>query len=97
MSKTRFYTIWTDMKQRCSNKNYVKFHIWGGKGIKVCNKWLKFQNFKDDMYQSYLKHCATYSEKNTTLDRIDNEKDYIFSNCRWTTYLVQNNNRHFVK
>ena len=45
MSDTRIYSIWRNMKQRCSNPNATKYEIYGGKGIEVCNEWLDFMNF----------------------------------------------------
>jgi hypothetical protein len=49
LSKTRFYAIWHGMKQRCLNSNRKVYKYYGAKGIKVCDRWLEFKNFKDDM------------------------------------------------
>lgn len=92
MKKTRFYSIWIGMKTRCLNKNHVWYKHYGGKGIKICKKWLVFQGFYDDMFQSYLDHVSRFSEKNTSLDRVDGEKNYCIENCRWATKLEQSMN-----
>lgn len=90
---TRFYRIWSGMKVRCFNKKVSYYARYGGSGITVCDRWMNFVSFKEDMYGSYLQHVEMYGEKNTTLDRIDGGSDYSRENCRWATYLQQNNNR----
>ena len=93
MSKTSFYKRWSSMKERCclkSNKNYKRYI---DANIKVCDEWLIFSNFYNDMYESFLEHSLIYGEENTTLDRINNSLGYEFLNCRWATYTVQANNR----
>ena len=81
MSKTRFHEIWCGMIDRCNNKNNQAYHNYGGRGIKVCKKWLVFDNFKNDMLSTY--------KKGLTLDRINNNKGYGSSNCRWATQKQQ--------
>lgn len=93
MTKTRFYHVWQGMCARCNNKNSKAYKNYGGRGISVCDRWKKFENFKEDMYESYLKHVNGYSEKNTTLDRTDVNGNYCKENCRWATWEEQNSNR----
>ena len=91
MSDTRFYKVWDNMKIRCTSSWHSKFKHYGGRGIRII--WKSFEEFRDDMYKSYLVHVKKYGEKQTTLDRIDNNGNYCKTNCRWATYSQQNVNR----
>lgn len=93
MSKTRFWSLWKSMKRRCLSKNINTYKYYGARGIKVCDRWEKFENFRDDMYQSYLEHVKDFGESETTLDRRDNNEGYNKENCRWVTNNEQYSNR----
>jgi len=84
MRFTRMYIIWIGMIQRVSNKKNPSYKNYGGRGIKVCDRWRKFENFQKDMVDGY--------KENLTLDRIDNDGNYQKSNCRWATRSQQNSN-----
>lgn len=81
------------MKYRCYNKSYQGYKHYGGKGIGVSDSWLSYENFKRDMFQSFLKHLLKHGQKNTTLDRIENSQDYSKENCKWSTLNEQMRNR----
>lgn len=93
MTHTRLYVIWSMMKQRCNNKKHQAYERYHGRGIKVCKEWMDFTIFKEDMYNSYIEHCRKYGEKQTTLDRINNDDGYYKENCRWATLREQIENR----
>lgn len=90
MRGERFYRIWTGIKTRCFNKNAPKYPIYGGRGIKCL--WTSFEQFKDEMYKSYLEHCRRFGIKQTSIDRIDVNGNYHKKNCRWATPFIQANN-----
>ena len=83
MRYTREYSIWQAMRKRCLNPTAVNWKDYGGRGINICTRWDKFENFYADMGPANGK-C---------IDRIDNNKGYSKSNCRWVTYTENNRNR----
>ena len=88
-SKHPLYTTWKMMKDRCNNPKAINYKHYGGRGIKVCEIWLKnFWTFVEDMGDK---------PAGTTLDRINNEGDYCPSNCRWSSKEEQRANRRDSK
>ncbi|MDQ0270756.1 AP2 domain-containing protein [Cytobacillus purgationiresistens] len=93
MHGTRFYHIWGGMKTRCYNNKDTGYSLYGGRGIKVCERWDSFDHFKEDLFDSYKEHVEMFGEENTTLDRINPNCDYTLDNVRWATRGIQNHNK----
>ena len=80
------YNAWQNMKKRCYNKNTPNYDKYGGRGITICDEWrYSFINFYKDMGDKPFKDYS--------LDRIDNNKGYSKSNCRWASRTIQNRNQ----
>ena len=83
------YSAWANMKGRCSNPRIPLFKYYGARGIKVCRRWQRFENFLADMGK---KPSAVH-----TLERINNARGYSRSNCRWATMAEQAQNKRPYK
>ncbi len=90
LSKSKEYRTWKDMRRRCNNPDYIEFHNYGGRGIKVCQQWNNsFKAFLEDMgFRPTPKH---------TIERIDNDLGYFAENCYWATPLQQAQNTRVNK
>ena len=90
--KSHLYGVWCAMKRRCYNSHSAYYDIYGGRGISVCSDWIKYEPFRDWAKLSGYR-------QGLTLDRIDCNKNYEPSNCRWITIKDQQrnrrNNRHY--
>jgi len=83
-SYTGTYRSWRSMNNRCTNISDAHYPLWGGRGIKVCDRWKDFKNFYADMGDR---------PEGLTLNRINNDGDYEPSNCHWATQKEQQRNR----
>lgn len=86
------YMTWSSMRRRCNNRNAQNYYLYGDRGIKVCERWDSYENFKEDMGER--------PSKEHSLDRIDHEGNYGPDNCRWATRLEQSRNKrnnHFLE
>ena len=84
MCKTPTYITWQQLIQRCENPNHKSYKNYGGRGISVCERWHKFENFYEDMSE-----CP----QGLTIERVNNDGNYEPSNCIWATRKKQASNR----
>jgi hypothetical protein len=82
--RTKAYSIWTNMKSRCSNDKLPIYKYYGGRGITYCKSWEKFEIFLQDMGEPM---------PNMTLERIDVNGNYEPSNCKWASMMDQAKNK----
>lgn len=76
------YRIWSHMKRRCLDPTTHNYRWYGGRGIKVCQRWI-------DSYADFLADMGRRPSEKHSIDRIDNDGNYEPSNCRWATYAQQ--------
>jgi hypothetical protein len=79
------YKRWYNMLERCRDPEHPRYHRYGGRGVKVCERWLDFDLFYADV--------GDPPQKGMSIDRIDNSGDYEPNNWRWATHVEQTENR----
>lgn len=84
--RVKEYVAWIEMKRRCLNKSCKDYKFYGGRGIKVCERWL-------NNFSRFLKDVGLAPDKNYSIDRINNDGNYEPNNVRWATKKQQNNNK----
>lgn len=85
-SKTPTYTVWNSMKSRCRDEGNASYPTYGGRGIRVCDRWMEnFENFLEDMGER--------PSMDHQIDRRDPDGNYEPSNCRWLTRAENNARR----
>ena len=82
------YNSWMEMRKRCFSSSYKDFKYYGGRGVSVCLRWNSFETFLNDMGKK---------PRGMTLERMNNDNDYMPSNCRWATRSEQVINRRVTK
>jgi hypothetical protein len=91
--RTKEYSTWDSMVRRCSNPKHKSYHNYGGRGIKVCQEWIKFKNFL-----KCLKDNNMFPKPiNMSIDRINNDGNYEPGNIRWATSSQQIRNRRILQ
>jgi hypothetical protein len=85
LSGHKIYKVYYNMRTRCEDPDRKDYKNYGGRGIKVCDRWKDVINFLEDMYPTY--------KKGLQLDRIDNDSNYSPENCKWSTKEEQSRNR----
>ena len=86
VERTKEYRAWAGMKDRCYNSNHIYYHRYGGRGIKICERWL-------NNFEAFLADVGPAPSSEHSIDRINNDGNYEPGNVKWSTVFEQNHNR----
>lgn len=89
LSYHRLYSVWSHIIQRCNNPKDKAYINYGARGITICEKWLKIENFIEDMYPTF--------QEGLSIDRINNDLGYSKDNCRWVNRNIQQRNGRILQ
>lgn len=82
------FTTWVMMRQRCNNVNHSAYYLYGGRGIRVCDRW-------NNSFAAFVEDVGVKPSELHTIDRYPNKNgDYAPANFRWATWAEQNSNRN---
>lgn len=91
-SKHELYSIWSAMMSRCYRKNTRNYNLYGGRGIRVCERWHSVANFIEDM-SPRPDGLTSGGVALFTIERVNGDRDYSPENCIWADRVTQNRNR----
>lgn len=89
--RDKLYRIWNHINFRCYNQKCEHYHRYGGRGIE--NDFKTFEDFYNYTYKSFVEHVKQFGLNETTIDRIDNNKNYTYGNIKWSTRKEQAQHR----
>lgn len=87
---SKIYKVWISMNSRCNNPKNKSYQYYGGRGIKVCERW---SNKNPNGFQNFIKDIGNKPGPNYSIDRVNNNLGYSLDNCRWSTKKEQNTNQ----
>ena len=90
-TNTRLHDLWCSMNTRCNNPKATESYVYHERGIRVCDEWRVYENFRD--WALANGYDPTAKRGVTTIDRIDNDKGYSPENCRIVSQMVNNRNK----